>query len=140
MKKRRLFAQTLALLLCFALLCPLTAFAEETNSAIPADPTSYAVIDPAELQRLVDAYAAARSLNKDNISIGYCYLDTGDTWYYNGDVWNFGAGVYYVPLMMILPSGKAAASSPRTATSTALPWGRRSAMCSPIPTTPMPIR
>ena len=101
MKKRRLFAQTLALLLCFALLCPLTAFAEETNSAIPADPTSYAVIDPAELQRLVDAYAAARSLNKDNISIGYCYLDTGDTWYYNGDVWNFGAGVYYVPLMIL---------------------------------------
>ena len=102
MKKRRLFAQTLALLLCFALLCPLTAFAEDTNSAIPADPTSYAVIDPVELQRLVENYAAARSLNKDNISIGYCYLDTGDTWYYNGDAWNFGAGVYYVPLMMIL--------------------------------------
>lgn len=102
MKKRRLFAQTLALVLCFALLCPLTAFAEDTNSAIPADPTSYAVIDPAEMQRLVEAYAKARSLNADNISIGYCYLDTGDTWYYNGDVWNFGAGVYYVPLMMIL--------------------------------------
>ena len=102
MKKRRLFAQTLALILCFALLCPLTAFAEDTNSAIPADPTSYAVIDPVELQRLVENYAAARSLNKDNISIGYCYLDTGDTWYYNGDAWNFGAGVYYVPLMMIL--------------------------------------
>ena len=102
MKKRRLFAQTLALILCFALLCPLTAFAEDTNSAIPADPTSYAVINPAELQRLVENYAAARSLNKDNISIGYCYLDTGDTWYYNGDAWNFGAGVYYVPLMMIL--------------------------------------
>ena len=102
MKKRRLFAQTLALLLCFALLCPLTAFAEDTNSAIPADPASYAVIDPVELQRLVEAYAAARSLNKDNISVGYCYLDTGDTWYYNGDAWNFGAGVYYVPLMMIL--------------------------------------
>ena len=102
MKKRRLFAQTLALVLCFALLCPLAAFAEDTNPAIPADPVSYAVIDPAELTRLVETYANARSLNKDNISIGYCYLDTGDTWYYNGDVWNFGAGVYYVPLMMIL--------------------------------------
>ncbi len=102
MKKRRLFAQTLALILCFALLCPVAAFAEDTGSAIPADPTSYAVIDPVEMQRLVEAYAKARSLNPDNISIGYCYLDTGDTWYYNGDEWLFGAGVYYVPLMMIL--------------------------------------
>lgn len=101
MKKRRLFTQTLALLLCFALLCPLTAFAED-NSAIPADPESYAVIDPAEMKNLVDKYVKAHSLDKDDISVGYCYLDTGDTWYYNGDNWYFGAGVYYVPLMMIL--------------------------------------
>ena len=70
MKKRRLFAQTLALVLCFALLCPLAAFAEDTNSAIPADPVSYAVIDPAELTRLVhvtfhpeDAYGSAEKMD-----------------------------------------------------------------------------
>lgn len=103
MKKNRLFAQILAVALCLALLCPLTAFAEgETKTAIPADTGSYAVIDPAAMQKLVENYCNARKLNPDNISVGYCYPDTGDTWYYNGDNWYFGAGVYYVPLTMIL--------------------------------------
>lgn len=103
MKKRRLFVQTLAVLLCLALLCPLTAFAEDTGSfGAPVEPEQYAVIDPDALQELVDNYVRAHQLNKEKISVGYCYLDTGDTWYYNGDAWYFGAGVYYVPLTMIL--------------------------------------
>ena len=104
MKIRRLFTQILAVALCLALLCPLCAFADgETGSDfIPADPDNYAVIDPEAMEKLVEDYMDAHKMNKDNISVGYCYLDTGDTWYYNGDAWNFGAGVYYVPVMMLL--------------------------------------
>lgn len=103
MKKRRVFCQILAIALCLALLCPLTAFADgEGSDAAPADPESYAVIDPEAMKELVETYASAKKYDPDLISVGYCYLDTGDTWYFNGDKWNFGAGVYYVPLMMIL--------------------------------------
>ena len=101
MKITRLFTQILAVALCLALLCPLCAFAEE-GEFIPAHPDNYAVIDPAAMEKLVEDYMTAHKMNKDNISVGYCYLDTGDAWYYNGDTWNFGAGVYYVPVMMLL--------------------------------------
>ena len=100
MKTRRLFTQILAIALCLAMLCPMAALAEDVKTASGSD--SYAVIDPAALQKLVEEYAAAKGYNKNNISVGYCYLDTGDTWYYNGDNWGFGAGVYYVPMMMLI--------------------------------------
>ena len=67
-----------------------------------------AALDPDDLQKLVENYAEAKGCDKKNISIGYCYLDTGDTWYYNGDVWSFGAGVYYVPMMMLLAERESA--------------------------------
>ena len=94
MKIKRLFAQILAIALCLTLLCPLAALAEDTGS--------YAVINPTAMQKLVEDYANAKGYDKGNIRVGYCYLDTGDTWFYNGDSWGFGAGVYYVPMMMIL--------------------------------------
>lgn len=94
MKMKRLFTQILAVALCLAMLCPLAAFAEDTGS--------YAVVDPAAMQKLVEEYADAKGYTKGNIRVGYCYLDTGDTWFYNGDEWSFGAGVYYVPMMMLL--------------------------------------
>ncbi len=102
MKTKNLLALLLALLLCASLLTPVYAFAEGEESAVPSDPDSYAVIDPAALQKLVEDYAAVYSLKKENISVAYCYLDTGDTWYYNGDRWYFSAGLHRVPLMMIL--------------------------------------
>ena len=94
MKNKRLLTQILAIALCLALLCPLAAFAEDAGS--------YAVVDPAAMQKLVEEYADAKGYTRENIRVGYCYLDTGDTWYYNGDSWSYGAGVYYVPMMMIL--------------------------------------
>ena len=100
--KKRLFASMLALVLCFALLSPLCAWAEGEESAVPADPDDYAVIDPAALQKLVEDYAAVYGLKRGDISVAYCYLDTGDTWYYNADRWYFSAGLHRVPLMMIL--------------------------------------
>ena len=102
MKRKRLFAQILALALCLTLLCPLTAFADGDASAIPPDPDSYAVIDPDALKELLENYLTALGLNKNNIAVGYCYLETGDTWYYNPDRWSYSASVYKVPMMMIL--------------------------------------
>ena len=121
MKKRKLMVQVLAMLLCAALLCPLTAFAEgeKTNgnetpaSAIPSDPQSYAVIDPTELKNLVDNYAANHKLDRSKISVGYCYLDTGDTWFFNGDTWYYSANTYFVPLMMILAEWESQGKSTR---------------------------
>ena len=75
MRTRKLFAQLLALALCLTLLGPLTAYAEESNSAIPADPESYAVIDPDAMKELVENYVKALGLNKEKISVGYCYLE-----------------------------------------------------------------
>lgn len=124
MKMKRLFAQILALALCAALLCPLTAFAEgETASGIPADPESYAVIDPQALQKLVEDYVSGHNLNKDKISIGYCYLDTGDTWYYNGDTWYYSCSMYKVPLMMLLAQWEADGKVERDSVLKGLPLG-----------------
>ncbi len=102
MKTKNLLALLLALVLCASLLTPVYALAEGENASIPADPDSYAVIDPAALQKLVEDYAATYNLKKENISVAYCYLDTGDTWYYNGDKWYFSGGLHRVPLMMTL--------------------------------------
>ena len=102
MKRKRLLAQILALSLCLVLLCPLSAYAEGEESAAPPEPESYGVLDPAAMTKLVEDYMAAFSYNKDKISVGYCFLDTGDTWYYNADRWYFSAGLHKVPVMMIL--------------------------------------
>lgn len=102
MKIKRLFTMILAAAMCLTLLFPLCALAEEAGGYVPAEPSSYAVIDPDAMQKLVEDYCNGKSLNKGKISVGYCYLDTGDTWYYNGDRWYFAAGVYYVPATMLL--------------------------------------
>ena len=65
MKTKNLLALLLALLLCASLLTPVYAFAEGEESAVPSDPDSYAVIDPAALQKLVEDYAAVYSLKKE---------------------------------------------------------------------------
>lgn len=99
MKKRRLLCQILALALCAILIFPIAAFAEGESAA--EEEETYAVVDPAALEKLVDEYLSSRNLRKDRVSIGYCYLDTGDTWYYNPDVWRYSAYMYRLPLTMI---------------------------------------
>ena len=82
----------LALLLCLLLLMPVSAFAEGEKPFFDTD----------EIQAMLDAYITQRGLNPDNISVGYVYTATGDTWYYNADKWYYSASIYKVPLMMIL--------------------------------------
>ena len=89
----KLFQSLLALLLCFALLTPSAALAEEAEPSI---------LDDAAIQAMLDEYIASHDINPENISVGYVYTATGDTWFYNADKWYYSASMYKVPLMMIL--------------------------------------
>ena len=114
---KRTIRLTISFLLCLAMLSPLTALAESAEetvrgeiieaeepgpggdgSAEPAE--SFGILEPEALQKLVEDYCAKRGLKAENMSIGYCYTPTGDTWYYNGDNWYYSASMYKVPLMM----------------------------------------
>ena len=87
----KLFQSLLALLLCFALLTPSAALAEEAEPSI---------LDDAAIQAMLDEYIASHDINPENISVGYVYTATGDTWFYNADKWYYSASMYKVPLMM----------------------------------------
>ena len=91
----------LALLLCLALLGLPTAFAEGETAPVPEE-EDYGILDPAALEQIVEAYCERKGLNRENISVGFCYTATGDTWYYNPDTWYYSASMYKVPVMMIL--------------------------------------
>lgn len=60
------------------------------------------ILDPEELDRRVEAFITEHNLKKENISFGYCYLETGDEYFYNGDTWYYPGSVYKVPLMMLI--------------------------------------
>ena len=60
------------------------------------------ILDSEELDRRVAAFIAEHKLDKDRISFGYCYLETGDEYFYNGDTWYYPGSVYKVPLMMLI--------------------------------------
>ena len=94
-----LLRRLLALLLCLVLLSPAAAFAEENLAPAEED---YGILDPAALQQIVDAYCDRKGLDRENISVGFCYTATGDTWYHNPDAWYYSASMYKVPVMMIL--------------------------------------
>ena len=60
------------------------------------------ILDTEELDRLAEEFITEHKLNKDRISFGYCYLETGDEYFYNGDTWYYPGSVYKVPLMMLV--------------------------------------
>ena len=60
------------------------------------------ILDTEELDRLAEEFITEHKLNKDRISFGYCYLETGDEYCYNGDTWYYPGSVYKVPLMMLV--------------------------------------
>ena len=102
-KKLRLLA---ALLLCALLLPGNLAWAteadsgEETSLASPVDPNS--IIDGTVMTSKIQKVLEERNIDPKNISVGYYYSATGDSWYYNGDAWFYPASMYKVPLMMLL--------------------------------------
>ena len=99
---KRLISLSLTLFLLVALAMPV--FAEDAVSSSPAPDAASSIIDAAELQKMVDDFVAQYSLmsNSRSISIGFCYLKTGDTWYYNEDRWYYSASLYKVPVAMLL--------------------------------------
>lgn len=79
------------------------AFAAEKNSTAVTD-DSYGIIDADELQKMFDDFVAQYGLNTKNrsFSVGFCYLKTGDMWFYNEGKWYYSASLYKVPVSMLL--------------------------------------
>ena len=82
------------LIAAMGLLAPLSACAEE--------PAAEAILDPAALTEMVEGFLAERGIPTERVGIGFCYLATGEEWFYNGDSWFYPASMYKVPLMMDL--------------------------------------
>lgn len=98
-----------ALLLCAALLPGSLAWAAAdstdpggagTSLASPTDPNS--IIDGTVLTSRIQKVLDERSIDPKQISVGYYYSATGDSWYFNGDKWFYPASMYKVPLVMLL--------------------------------------
>ncbi|MDO4983538.1 MAG: serine hydrolase [Eubacteriales bacterium] len=104
-----------SVLLCLVLAASMStaAFAGLETTTAPEETGSDtdSIIDKealgAQVQALVDRYAAANSIKASQVSIAYTYLATGDTWFLNPDTWYYSASLYKVPLMMILAERQA---------------------------------
>lgn len=93
--------KVLTVLLTLALLLPLAPQALALDHDQRAAEPGLNVVDEAALQGIVDGLIQERQLNGDNISVGYCYTATGETWYYRPDDWFYAASLYKVPLSML---------------------------------------
>ena len=109
---RKLLALILTVLLLGA--NAVQVFAEETAPAEqePAAETASeqaaaekpGIIDTEELDRWAEDFFSERGIDSryQDLSIGFCYTGTGDSWYYNADVWMYSASMYKVPVAMLL--------------------------------------
>lgn len=97
---------------------PAAAFADEDIVTATADASlaygetpEMTIFDPDELKDMVEGLIeefSANNVRPGRISFAYTYLATGETWYYNPDMWSYSASMYKVPLMMILAEKEAA--------------------------------
>lgn len=103
---RKTYRLLACLLLCALLLPGSLAWATGDDSdtgaslASPTDPNS--IIDGTVLNSKIQKVLEERSIDPKQISVGYYYSATGDSWYYNGDKWFYPASMYKVPLVMLL--------------------------------------
>lgn len=77
------------------------ALPPESEGIVSAETVEDGVLDPDELKTLIEAYLDEHKLRHDLVRIGYTYTGTGESWFYNGDVWSYSASVYKLPLMML---------------------------------------
>ena len=82
------------------------------------------ILDAEELDRMVDEFLTERKLKKDNVAIGYCYLETGDEYFYNPDIWFYPGSVYKVPLMMLVAEKVRAGEIKQEDDFLGMPWYR----------------
>lgn len=99
----------LCLILSLALFAvmALPAFAEESIESVAEE---MSILDEAALTALVENLLASYYIEGerlDNVSFAYTYLATGDTFYYNPDVWYYPGSVYKVPMMMLMAEKEA---------------------------------
>lgn len=97
---RRFFALLLGVLLLLCAL-PLPAYAAAADPGTDGE-SEAGLVNADELKKLVVDYLGQHDLSTLDISVGYYYSATGETWYYNGDKWFYPASMYKVPLMMLL--------------------------------------
>lgn len=71
-----------------------------TSLASPTDPNS--ILDGTVLTSKIQKVLDEQSIDPKQISVGYYYSATGDSWYFNGDKWFYPASMYKVPLVMLL--------------------------------------
>ena len=83
--------KVLTVFLALALLLPLAPQALALDHDQRAAEPGLNVVDEAALQGIVDGLIQERQLNGDNISVGYCYTATGETWYYRPDDWYYAS-------------------------------------------------
>ncbi len=97
----KLTAVILSLAIVMALAIP--AFADENDVAGEVS-ASTGIINADELQQMMDDFVAKYSLDTRNRSlcVGFCYLKTGDMWFYNEGKWCYSASLYKVPVSMLL--------------------------------------
>lgn len=101
-------SRVLALILLCAMLLPGSwAFAasdtgDETEPPVEETVQDTGIIDAAAVKTMVENLLSEKDIDPKQVSIGYCYTATGDTWYYNGDKWFYSASMYKVPLIMLL--------------------------------------
>lgn len=120
--------KTLRILLCLILTASMfaaafsAAFADENDglgAAVSEDgtvvsggaenlPSDTGIIDSSALQTLISDYITQNGIKAENVSVGYCYLATGDEWYYNADAFHYSASLYKVPVSMLAAEKEAA--------------------------------
>lgn len=89
----------LPLLLALSLLLSLAPAALAEDGAM-----AEGLIDGDYLTAWVDEYRRGQGLDRDwqDLSIGFCYTATGESWYYNADVFMYSASLYKVPVCMLM--------------------------------------
>lgn len=98
----------LAVLLLWAALLPGSpAYAAEDdtgsdNVKLSSGVDENSILDDTVLTSKVESFLEEWDIDPQQISVGYCYTATGDSWYYNGEEWFYPASMYKVPLMMLV--------------------------------------
>ena len=132
-QRRRLLSMLLcALLFICGVFSPQSAFAEmstDTQEASVAEPSTErtdsmassapeqpgmsdapVLVDETELNLWIENYVTTNNLagpGKD-FSVGFTYTATGESWYYNADVFMYSASLYKVPVAMLMAEKEAA--------------------------------
>lgn len=106
---RRHIKGIISLLLCAAIVASVgvSALAALEVSSAPEDTgDGTTILDEAAISEKVNAlikqYTDASLVDSSKLAIAYTYLATGNSWYYNPDMWFYSASIYKVPLMMIM--------------------------------------